>query len=89
MNGITRTMIFFGWALVLMSAVAVVWTKQQSRNAFIELQGLQNTRDQLDIEWGQLQLEQSSWATHGRVEQNAHDTLKMIVPRPDEVRLVQ
>ncbi len=43
----------------------------------------------LDIEWGQLKLEQSAWAMHGRVEQTARLNLKMVVPRPDEVRIVQ
>ncbi len=89
MKTVTGLLAVIGWALVLLSAVGVVWTKQQSRNAFVELQSLQNVRDQLEIEWGQLQLEQSSWAMHGRVEQNAHDTLKMLIPRPDEVQLVQ
>ena len=45
-------------------------------------------RDALDIEWGQLKLEQSAWATHGRVEQTARVGLKMVIPRPDEVRIV-
>jgi cell division protein FtsL len=53
------------------------------------LQNLESSRDQLDIEWGQLKLEQSAWATHGRVEQMARTDLQMVIPRPTEVRLVQ
>jgi cell division protein FtsL len=75
--------------LVLVSAVGVIWSKHQARTAFIELQRLQNYRDHLDIEWGQLKLEQSYWSTPGRVEQVAHAQLKMIVPVPTEVRIVQ
>jgi cell division protein FtsL len=75
--------------LVLVSAVSVIWSKHQARTAFIALQRLQNHRDRLDIEWGQLKLEQSYWSTPGRVEQVAHAQLKMVVPVPTEVRIVQ
>jgi cell division protein FtsL len=46
-------------------------------------------RDDLDIEWGQLQLEQSTWATHGRVERLAHDELHMVIPQASDLRIVQ
>jgi cell division protein FtsL len=75
--------------LMLLSAVGVIWSKHQSRTAFIALQRLQNNRDRLDIEWGQLKLEQSYWSTPGRVEQVAHAQLRMVVPVPTEVRIVQ
>jgi cell division protein FtsL len=71
------------------TAVGVVWTKHQARSLFIQLQALRSERDALDIEWGQLKLEQSTWATHGRVEQTARIDLRMVIPRPDEVRLVR
>ena len=77
------------WALLLGSALGVVWTKHQARSLFIELQGLTGERDALDIEWGQLKLEQSAWSTHGRVEQTARVGLRMVIPRPDEVRIVK
>jgi len=75
--------------LVLLSAVGVIWSKHQARTSFIALQRLQNHRDRLDIEWGQLKLEQSAWASPGRVEQVAHVKLNMVVPMPTEVRIVQ
>jgi cell division protein FtsL len=77
------------WLLLLVSAIAVVWSKHEARSMFIQLQGLHSERDALDIEWGQLKLEQSAWSTHGRVEQTARADLKMLIPRPDEVRIVQ
>lgn len=77
------------WVALLGAAIAVVWSKHEARSLFIELQGLHAERDALDIEWGQLKLEQSAWAMHGRVEQTARLNLKMVVPRPDEVRIVQ
>jgi cell division protein FtsL len=77
------------WALLLGSALGVVWTKHEARSLFIELQRLTGERDALDIEWGQLKLEQSAWSTHGRVEQTARVDLRMVIPRPDEVRIVK
>lgn len=71
------------------TAIGVVSTKHEARSRFIQLQGLNGERDALEIEWGQLKLEQSAWATHGRVEQTARVGLRMVVPRPDEVRIVK
>lgn len=65
---------------VLISALAVVYSKHQSRALFIELQALQTTRDELGIEWGRLQLEQSAWAAHGRIETVAIERLHMRSP---------
>jgi cell division protein FtsL len=77
------------WLAVLASALGVVYGKQQARNKFNELQKLTTQRDDLDIEWGQLQLEQSTWATHGRVERVAHDELGMVTPAATDLRIVQ
>jgi len=71
------------------TGIGVVFTKHEARDLFIQLQGLNSERDGLEIEWGQLKLEQSAWATHGRVEQTARVGLRMVIPRPDEVRIVQ
>jgi len=75
--------------LLLVSAIGVIWSKHQARTTFIELQRLQAERDRLDIEWGQLKIQQSYSATPGRVEQVAYTDLKMTTPRPNEVRIVQ
>lgn len=77
------------WVALLAAAVAVVWSKHEARSLFIELQGLHAERDALDIEWGQLKLEQSAWAMHGRVEQTARGNLQMVIPQPNEVRIVK
>ena len=76
-------------ALILISAIGVIWSKHQSRTSFIALQRLQAARDRLDDEWGQLKIQQSYSATPGRVEQVAYAQLKMVVPTPTEVRIVQ
>ncbi len=65
---------------VLASALGVVQSKHESRKRFVELQRLYAQRDELNIEWGRLQLEQSTWATHGRIEQVAREQLRMAMP---------
>ena len=77
------------WVAVLGSSLGVVYAKHEARSKFNELQKLTQQRDDLDIEWGQLQLEQSTWATHGRVERVAHDDLGMVTPQPSDLRIVQ
>lgn len=84
----TRLAFVMLWVLVLVSAVGVIWAKQQSRNQFVELQKLQKQRDQLDTEWGQLRLEQSTWVTYGRIEAVARNDLHMVIPEPKDVHLV-
>ena len=84
-----RVVVAVLWLAVLGSALGVVYGKQQARNRFNELQKLTTQRDDLDIEWGQLQLEQSTWATHGRVERVAHDELGMVTPSATDLRIVQ
>jgi len=71
------------------TGIGVVFTKHEARTLFVRLQGLNGDRDALEIEWGQLKLEQSAWATHGRVEQTARVDLRMVIPRPNEVRIVK
>jgi cell division protein FtsL len=84
-----RMVVAVMWVTVLASALGVIYGKQQARNRFSELQKLTTVRDDLDIEWGQLQLEQSTWGTHGRVEQVARDDLRMVTPKVSELRIVQ
>jgi len=64
-------------ALVI-TAVAVVYSKHQTRKLFIELQALGDERDDMDIEWGQLELQQGTLTTHGQVESAARDKLGMV-----------
>ena len=73
---------------ILASAPSVVWVKHETRKRFATLQRLERARDALDVEWGQLQLEQSTWATHGRIESVVREQLGMDVPRAEEVVVV-
>ncbi|MGD2084208.1 MAG: cell division protein FtsL [Chromatiales bacterium] len=74
--------------LVVGSAVGVAFAKYETRKLFVELEGLRDGRDALETEWGQLQLEQSTLAAHGRVERLASDRLSMRQPRPEEVVVI-
>jgi len=76
-------------ASVLISALAVVYAKHQTRGLFAELQQLEGTQDRMDTEWGQLQLEESTWATHGRVELLSRRQLEMVIPAPDSLVIVR
>jgi cell division protein FtsL len=77
------------WLSVLVSAAGVIYAKHRSRAMFVELQSLNRERDNLETEWGQLQLEQSAWSTHGFVERVANAKLAMDIPAPDEVKIVR
>lgn len=75
--------------LLMVSALGVVYTKHQSRKLFVQLQSLHKSRDAMDIEWGQLQLEQSTLTTHGRVEGSAGAKLGMVIPDAGQVVILQ
>ena len=70
---------------VFLSALYVVITQHQARKTFIELQKLESTRDELNEEWGRLQLEQSTWATDDRIERIAREKLDMSNPDPNSI----
>jgi cell division protein FtsL len=73
---------------VMVSAIASVYAKHESRKLFTELQALSTDRDEMEVEWGKLQIEQSTWSTYGRVEQMARDQMDMHVPSTDQVNLL-
>ena len=76
-------------AVCVMSAMALVYTKHEARKLFIELETLTRERDELNIEWGQLQIEQSTWATHARIEQVAADRLSLVRPQATEIFVIE
>lgn len=76
-------------AAVMASAIGVVFSTYEARKQFVALQALQASRDEMNIQWGRLQLEQSTWATHGRIEQTASDKLEMMIPPPGAVVIVR
>ncbi|MEO7325164.1 MAG: cell division protein FtsL [Dokdonella sp.] len=73
----------------LVTAIGVVYARQQSRIAFVELTRLGNERDDLNFEFGRLQLEQATWAENNRVEQIARGKLGMVSPSSSETIVVK
>jgi len=74
---------------VIASALGVVWTRHESRVLFVQLTALQNQRDELNIEYGRLELEQATHAEPRRVDSEARQKLGMLEPRPQDIRLLR
>jgi cell division protein FtsL len=74
--------------VVIVSALSVVTSQHRARKTFVELQQAQLKQRELEVEWGQLQLEQSTWAMHARVEKLATEKLQMQLPDAAHVQVV-
>ena len=74
-------LVFIVALVCVLSSMALVYTKQ--------LEGLTHERDELNIEWGQLQIEQSTWATHARIERVATDDLSLMRPASTEIYVIE
>jgi cell division protein FtsL len=69
-------------AALVLCALSVVNAQYQSRSLFIALERAQTTARQLDIEWAQLQLDQSTLGKHARIEASARRDLAMVAVTP-------
>jgi cell division protein FtsL len=76
------------WLAALVSAAGAVYCEHRARELFIQLEALSARRDNLQIEWGQLQLEQSAWSSHAFVERVASTRLHMAMPPPQNIEIV-
>lgn len=76
-------------ALLMVSSLSVIYTKHNTRIAFVSLQKLEQHRDDLNEEWGRLLLEQSTWATPSRIEQKAAKRLDMISPTANQIVVIK
>ncbi len=77
------------WLAVLGSAVQVIYARHKARDLFVHLEKLNAERDSLEMEWGRMQLERSSWSSHGFVERVANAKLQMSMPQTRDVRIVR
>ena len=75
-------------AVLLACALGAVTSQHQSRKLYIEMQLQQDRAKQYEVEWGQLQLEQSTWAMHARIERIATQRLQMQVPDVARIQMV-
>lgn len=76
------------FVVLIMTALGTVAAQHQSRKLYFELQQQKEAASQYEIEWGQLQLEQSTWAMHSRIEEIAARQLNMQVPDAKRVQVV-
>ncbi len=76
------------FVLLILAALGVITAQHKARKLYIELQQQEDAAKQYEIEWGQLQLEQSTWAMHSRIEQIAEKRLNMQVPDGARIQVV-
>lgn len=74
--------------IVMISALSVVSLQHKARKLFVELQKEKDRAHQMEVEWGQLQLEQSTWAMSARVENIAASRLQMQIPQSGQTRIL-
>lgn len=72
-------------AIAVACALSAVNANHRARNLFVELEREQSRMRQLEVEWGQLQLEQSTWASPARIEKIARQKLQMKSPEPKQI----
>lgn len=75
-------------AALVACALSLVTSRHQARELFVELERAQSLARGFDVEYGQLQLEQSTWAVPARVEKIAREQLRMQLPGPGRVQVV-
>jgi len=75
--------------LAIACALGVVSSQHKARKLFVELQKEQEIARQMEVEWGQLQLEQSTWAIPTRVEKIASRQLQMQQPKSEKIQFVR
>jgi cell division protein FtsL len=84
----TARLTFILLAALIVCALSLVSSQHKARKLYVELQKEQVAAKQLDVEWGQLQLEQGTWGTHGRIERIATRELGMRLPVASRVEVV-
>jgi len=75
-------------AAVVASGIWIVYVEHRSRQLFIAAEEQSRELDRLQIDWGRLQIEQSTWATHSRIEALARQRLDLTVPSDDSLAVV-
>jgi cell division protein FtsL len=82
-----------GWALLLAvavaSAIALAHSRHESRRLFVELTRLERERDEINIDFGRLQLERATWVDANRIEKIARGDLGMGFPTPTATQVIR
>jgi cell division protein FtsL len=74
--------------IVIVCAMGVITSQHKARKLFIELQKQDALTRKLNVEWGQLQLEQSTWAMHARIEAEASQKMGMQVAPSNRTQVI-
>ncbi len=72
-------------AVLLLSALAVIYSKYQARRIFIDIQNMEKKLDHYEVEWGRLQLELTMLTAENRVEIEATKRLKLVMPEREKI----
>ncbi len=75
--------------VLVVSALSVVYCKYQSRQVFIAIQNIEKQLDKYEVDWGRLQLEQTTLAEHNRVEIIARNQLSMVLPKQKDIVFIK
>ena len=82
---VTNRLLSVAGIALLLSALAVIYSKYYSRLVFIEIQKQERALDQYEVEWGQMQLELTMLAEQNRVELVAREQLKLFMPSREKI----
>ncbi|WP_058835532.1 cell division protein FtsL [Luteimonas abyssi] len=86
---ITRTLLAIVLLACVITAIAVVHARHQHRQLFAQLTRLETARDELNIDFGRLQLEQATWAESNRIDQVARQRLEMKSPETADIVVIR
>ncbi len=75
--------------IAIACALGVVTSQHKARKLFIELQNEKERAQQMEVEWGKLQIEQSTLVMPARVEKLARQQLQMQIPPSDQIRYIR
>ena len=77
------------YSLALVLALSLVYTRVTTRSLYLQLQSLQQLRDDLNVEWGRLLLQEARYAEPRYIEKIARQKLGMVFPQSDKVSVIQ
>ena len=82
------SVMWFLVSTVLLTALSTVYIRHEHRIAYSAYQAEESRRDNLNDEWGQLLLEENTWAFPHRIEKDASRLLSMRAPTSAEIEFV-
>ena len=77
------------YGLVLALALSLVYTRVTTRSLYLQLQALQQQRDDFNVEWGRLLLQEARYAEPRYIEKVARQKLGMVFPVREKISVIQ